>query len=188
MVLTSVGSSSEWGLLCIMGCRGRWEATCWSLPSSFSLEVKSWVIASSPSAVQANGEVACLEDILLQNKETTRIFKRTVNDKSPPPSEYKPIAKIEMLSPGVEIMIANGFDDDGQGSLACCSPWGHKESHMTEWLNLSELWKTIWRFLNKTKINYDMTHLFHSWVFIQKNENIKWKDMCIPMFIILLLK
>ena len=23
----------------------------------------------------------------------------------------------------------------GQGSLACCSPWGHKESDMTEWLN-----------------------------------------------------
>jgi len=25
--------------------------------------------------------------------------------------------------------------DDGQGSLACCSPWGHKESDTTEWLN-----------------------------------------------------
>ena len=24
---------------------------------------------------------------------------------------------------------------DGQGSLACCSPWGHKESDMTEPLN-----------------------------------------------------
>ena len=28
---------------------------------------------------------------------------------------------------------------DGQGSLACCSPWGHKESDMTERLNLTEL-------------------------------------------------
>ena len=28
---------------------------------------------------------------------------------------------------------------DGQGSLACCSPWGHKESDMTEWLNWTEL-------------------------------------------------
>ena len=25
---------------------------------------------------------------------------------------------------------------DGQGSLACCSPWGHKEQDMTEQLNL----------------------------------------------------
>ena len=24
---------------------------------------------------------------------------------------------------------------DGQGSLACCSPWDHKESDMTEQLN-----------------------------------------------------
>ena len=28
---------------------------------------------------------------------------------------------------------------DRQGSLACCSPWGHKESDMTEWLNWTEL-------------------------------------------------
>ena len=26
-------------------------------------------------------------------------------------------------------------DGDGQGSLVCCSPWGHKESDMTEQLN-----------------------------------------------------
>ena len=24
---------------------------------------------------------------------------------------------------------------DGEGSLVCCSPWGHKESDTTEWLN-----------------------------------------------------
>ena len=24
---------------------------------------------------------------------------------------------------------------DGHGSLVCCSPWGHKESDMTEQLN-----------------------------------------------------
>ena len=31
---------------------------------------------------------------------------------------------------------------DGQGSLACCSPWGCKESDTTEWLNCSaqEVW------------------------------------------------
>ena len=27
--------------------------------------------------------------------------------------------------------------DEGQGCLACCSPWGHKESDLTEWLNKS---------------------------------------------------
>ena len=28
---------------------------------------------------------------------------------------------------------------DGQGSLACCSPWGSKESDTTEWLNWTEV-------------------------------------------------
>ena len=28
---------------------------------------------------------------------------------------------------------------DGQGSLESCSPWGRKESDMTEWLNWTEL-------------------------------------------------
>ena len=33
---------------------------------------------------------------------------------------------------------------DGQGGLACCGSWGHKESDMTEWLNWSELnWSSI---------------------------------------------
>ena len=27
---------------------------------------------------------------------------------------------------------------EGQGSLACCSPWGHKELDMTEWLNWTD--------------------------------------------------
>ena len=30
---------------------------------------------------------------------------------------------------------------DGQGSLACCSPWGRKESDMTEQLNDNEIVK-----------------------------------------------
>ena len=36
---------------------------------------------------------------------------------------------------------------DGQGSLAWCSPWGHKELHMLEWLNRTELHSSVlaWR-------------------------------------------
>ena len=33
--------------------------------------------------------------------------------------------------------------DDGQGGLACCSPWDHKESNMTEWLNWTMCCKTV---------------------------------------------
>ena len=30
-------------------------------------------------------------------------------------------------------------DDEGQGGLECCSPWGHKKLDMTERLNRTEL-------------------------------------------------
>ena len=32
-------------------------------------------------------------------------------------------------------------DNEGQGSLACCSPWGPKESDTTERLNNNDLFK-----------------------------------------------
>ena len=35
---------------------------------------------------------------------------------------------------------------EGQGSLACCSPWGHKESVMTEQLDNKMLNSICWFF------------------------------------------
>ena len=32
---------------------------------------------------------------------------------------------------------------EGQGSLVCCSPWGRKESDMTEWLNWTDWFKLV---------------------------------------------
>ena len=39
-------------------------------------------------------------------------------------------------------------DGEGQGSLACCSPWGRKESDMTEQLNNNK------KYLALTKIRF----------------------------------
>ena len=38
---------------------------------------------------------------------------------------------------GHEFEKATGVAD-GQGSMVCCSLWGHKESNTTEWLNWTE--------------------------------------------------
>ena len=35
-------------------------------------------------------------------------------------------------------------DGEGQGSLACYSPWGHKESDTTEWLNWTEYYISVY--------------------------------------------
>ena len=34
-----------------------------------------------------------------------------------------------------EQTLGDSEGHEGQGSLVCCSPWGHKESDTTEWLN-----------------------------------------------------
>ena len=41
---------------------------------------------------------------------------------------------------------------DGQGGLACCGSWGHKESDMTEWLN----WTTVlqWRWASVSALMF----------------------------------
>ena len=53
--------------------------------------------------------------------------------------------------------------DDGQGSLACCSPWGCKESDTTEQLNWTERWGIIVFILSisvghnwATELNWEM--------------------------------
>ena len=44
------------------------------------------------------------------------------------------VVGLHHLVNGHEFEWAPGVGD-GQGSLACCSPWGHKESDTTERLN-----------------------------------------------------
>ena len=45
-------------------------------------------------------------------------------------------------------------DGDGQGGLACCSPWCHKESDMTEDNYLTVLW-----FLPHIDMNQPRVHI-----------------------------
>ena len=47
-------------------------------------------------------------------------------------------------------------DGDGQGSLACCSPWGRKDSDMTEWLNWTDVTHTL-------AIHSSQNNLWCSW-------------------------
>ena len=41
---------------------------------------------------------------------------------------------LDGISDSVDMSETSGVGD-GQGGLVCCSPWGHKESDMTERLN-----------------------------------------------------
>ena len=76
-------------------------------------DVKNWLIGKDPDAVKNWKQ---------EEKGTT---------------ENKMVGWHQCLN-GHEFEQAPGVGD-GQGSLACCSPWGRKESDKTEGLNWTEL-------------------------------------------------
>jgi len=39
---------------------------------------------------------------------------------------------LDGISDSMDMSLSKLGDGEGQGSLACCSPWGHKESDVTE--------------------------------------------------------
>ena len=41
---------------------------------------------------------------------------------------------LDGITDSMDMSLSNEVGD-GQGGLACCSPWGRKESDTTEWLN-----------------------------------------------------
>ena len=57
-------------------------------------------------------------------------------------------------------------DGEGQGSLVCCSPWGHKESDVTEWLNsnTSKSLQTGWDPVSVPCPSSGGQHLHKVWV------------------------
>ena len=42
---------------------------------------------------------------------------------------------LDGITDSMDMSLSNLGVGDGQGGLACCSPWGHKELDMTERLN-----------------------------------------------------
>ena len=50
-------------------------------------------------------------------------------------------------------------DDEGQERLACCSPWGFKESDMTKWLKNNKM-KGYW---DKTPLQVKINQYCHSY-------------------------
>ena len=72
--------------------------------------------------------------------------------------EEKGMNKDEMVGwhhwlDGHEFEKAPGVGD-GQGGLACCSPWGCKESDTTQWLNWTEMLFTSCLLFNSCLLHY----------------------------------
>ena len=50
---------------------------------------------------------------------------------------------LDRITDSVDLSLNNLRDSEGQESLVCCSPKGHKESDMTEQLNTTNNSKTF---------------------------------------------
>ena len=72
---------------------------------------------------------------------------------------------------------------DGQGDLACCSPWSCKESTVgsTEKTGVATM-KTVWNVFKKLNLNqnYDMTQLFYFWYLFEEHKNTNLKRYMHP--------
>ena len=88
---------------------GRTDAKA-ETPILWPADVKNWLIGEDPDAVRDWGQKGTTED---------EMVGCVIN------SMDMSLSKLRDLG-------------DGQGSLACCSPWGHKELDLTEWLNWTE--------------------------------------------------
>ena len=99
---------------------GRTDAEA-EAPILWSPDAKSWLTGKDPDAGK---------DWRWEEKETT---------------EDEMVGWHHRLN-GHEFEEAPGVGD-GQRSLVCCSPWGHKESDTTEWLNWTE-YTTVYMYYN----------------------------------------
>ena len=102
---------------------GRTEAEA-EISVLWALDVKNWLVGKDPDAGK---------DWMQEEKEMT-------GDEM--------VGWHHWLN-GHELEQALGLGD-GQESQAFCSPWGHKESDMTEWLNWTEVFNNIGKILQRT--------------------------------------
>ena len=129
---------------------GAFELWCWR-----RLLRVSWIARrSNQSILKENSPEYLLEGLMLKLKLQYfgHLMQRTDSDAGKDwRQEEKGTTEDEMVGwhhrlDGHESEQALGVGD-GQGGLACCSPWGYKESHMTECLSWTESY--VFKLLDK---------------------------------------
>ena len=86
----------------------------------------------------------------------TRVLPRgcTGHSKHPLPTAQEKTTNRHHQMVNTKIRLIVFFVGDGQGGLACCSPWGHKELDTTERLNWTERWRSTIQ-SGKTRLGAD---------------------------------
>ena len=88
------------------------------------------------------------------------LTRKDADDGKDQRQEEKGTTKDEMVGWYYQ-MIHMSLRQEGQGSLVCCSPWGHKELDTTEWLNWLIICKRYkYKYGEKEMYSYIDTHIY----------------------------
>ena len=58
------------------------------------------------------------------------------------------------ITDSMDISLSKLWESEGQGSLVCCSPWGHKELNMAERLNNNNKSTHIINFMQFSSVHF----------------------------------
>ena len=109
--------------------------------------------------------------------------KNWLNEKDPDAGRQEEKARGEGMTEDENVgwhhwLNGHGFEltpgiGDGQGGLACCSLWGHKELEMTEWLNWTELRRRLC-FLLHNRCSIILTNIYQAPIMCSINYYCLW--------------
>ena len=60
---------------------------------------------------------------------------------------------LEGITNSMDMSLTKLGAGNGQGGLACCSPWGLKESDTTEWLNNNETLNDVQKMFKNVRVS-----------------------------------
>ena len=51
---------------------------------------------------------------------------------------------LDDITDSVDLSLSKLGESEGQGSLLCCSPWGHRVRHDSDWTKTATIWYSLW--------------------------------------------
>ena len=119
------------------------ELSCWKLLRA------PWTAGSSQSILKESSPGCSLEGLILKLKlQYFDHFMRRVDSLEKTlmlgkidggRRGWQRMRWLDGITDSMNMSLGKLGTGDGQGGLACCSPWGCRESDTTEWLNWTEL-------------------------------------------------
>jgi len=143
----------------------------------------SWTARSNQSILKEISPEYSLEGLMLNLQYFDNVmpradsFEKTLMLGKMWGQEEKEMAEDEMVE-WLQQLDRHDFEQtpgvgDGKGNLVCCSPWGHKESDLTEQLNWTEIFLCSFFSQEHVLINLLVLYVMYIYWGLKQQENHK---------------